>query len=208
MFNKARRAGIEIIKKNNTNKQISYNVSDIIEIPVVNEKYARLTLFILLLTPAILLNVYLWTNDRNFSVAIFLFLALMLCVLSFYKNFIFLICRNEKITLGFNYENIIYDDIKIKWADIWKIKYNEFRPSKHNYYHITIFSKNGIHIITKDKVFKTSSGKIVNLIAAKFYQYYGVLHGSMLKKRTFLKSYELKPSDVETGAIDFSNRKC
>ncbi|MCL2144280.1 MAG: hypothetical protein FWH43_02110 [Endomicrobia bacterium] len=204
---------------NFSDEQILYIGRDAVEIPVVNKTAAQITYYAIITLPII--AIFLFIDKWFFKSGIGIWPIYILAVFIFggiflNKSIIFLLCGKKKVIFEFNSENFIYNGKAVKWADMQKISYGEFPNGKNNLYHIKIYYKGlaeekivkdilkkegSSKIIAKephhmeiinDIVLKISSKKMTKLIADKFYQYYGALHGVMLKENFFFKKYELK----------------
>jgi len=117
--------------------------------------------------------------------------------------------EEKKIAFEFNADNFICDGKAIKWADIRKIYLGEIDSSSmNNFVYLTV----NYEQITEDKVKKEeyiargslfkNPEEVLKLVADKFNQYYGVLHGVTLKKQFPSGEYELKPDSHEIAAIE------
>ncbi len=191
---------------------LSYDGKDTIEIPAVSKKTSDAA--ILIIMSAIMVFIAL-NIDKMFIFSALLIFVSIACVISIYlliKPIMFLLCKKKNIKFEFNAEGFVYSGKTIKWADIKKIEYKEFiYQSKHTRYHIKVYyegmwivndvlknKKNEVKRlipleITENIILKPGSKKIAELIADKFYRYYGAANGLMLKKRLFMNKYELKP---------------
>jgi len=202
-----------------SNGKISSAGHDTIEIPVVNRKIILGVYQIVIILSILLIFSFsdfiiaMLPQSKLIAVLLIPFLVasvvgLLFCV----KQIIFSFSKN-KVMLEFDNEKFIFNGEIIKWADILKITCSDsfwirrgviLRDS----YNITISCEYIAYVgcakeyiskeLTKNNSLKIGVGKTVKLIADKFYQYYGTLHGVVMLKDGFLPSfiypitYELK----------------
>ncbi|MCL2335052.1 MAG: hypothetical protein FWC57_03205 [Endomicrobia bacterium] len=190
-----------------SNGQISSSGRDAVELIAVDRKTAGTAYAAIVIAVALLLVLFikLRAAESGIMPVIFLIAFISVVVISA-KKIIFLMCKKNKAVLEFDADNFIFNGEPIKWADMRKITYKEFiKRSRYSRYNITVHyerpmganplgSKKVITPVelTGDTVFKAGSKETAQLIADKFYKYYGAVHGVMLKKSFFSDTYELK----------------
>ncbi|MCL2335051.1 MAG: hypothetical protein FWC57_03200 [Endomicrobia bacterium] len=198
-----------------SNGQISSSRRDLAEIPAVDRETVTMGYVSLIMAGAFIMILlehgvhafrmrpiirqYMALFTIRPAIALIIAIALVLCSVFFGKSIIFALCKKESILLEFDADKFIFNSKAVKWEELRKITYAELITiSRSARYNITVYLQPAGEAplpceITGNTIFKASYKKIVQLIADKFYKYYGAVHGVMLKKSFFSDTYELKP---------------
>ena len=170
---------------------------DVVEIPAININRKPTWLIVVIIVFWLLLICVV--IQMNPSIVMPTLIIMTVCIIGclFFSDtiiylFVFLLWKKKKIKFEFSAENLICDGKAIKWTDIRRIYFSEIDSrSMNNFVYLTVDYEQNVEDKVKNEKFDVymvkgslfrSPEEVLKLIADKYYQYFGVLHGTVLKK--------------------------